>query len=418
MRRRSTAAPTAPPVLRGVGGSGTGELGVLHLRVVRGRGETGLLESRKFQARARLVVAGRYRVVRSLGSGAFSEAVEARDLQNGRAVCLKIVRNSKDCFDQGLDEVRMLQLLNGADPGDASGIVRLLDFFYFQEHLFIVTELLKQNLYEVQRRGLWAPPQPSSSPPPRVAGPSEGVGTDAGPREGGVADGGAPREGCAPGAPPPPQPPSYFTPPRIQSIARQVLTSLAFLHGHGVVHADMKPENILVADRRACRVKIIDLGSSCFTTDRLSSYIQSRAYRAPEVIVGAPYDQRVDVWSLGCILAELHSGQVLFKSESVSGLLAQMAGLLGPFPESLRLRGQLSSDFFTQQGEVFRRDPTTGAYYIYKSKKSSLRHRLQGADDLFLDFCAALLAPDPEWRPSAEEALSHPWLRHAYAQQQ
>ena len=221
-----------------------------------------------------------------------------------------------------------------------------------------------------------------------------------------------------PNPPPPAPPPSYFTPPRIQSIARQILTSLSFLHGHGVVHADMKPENILVADRRACRVKIIDLGSSCFTTDRLSAYIQSRAYRAPEVIVGAPYDQRVDVWSLGCILAELHSGQVLFKSESVSGLLAQMAGLLGPFPEALRLRGKLSSDFFTQQGEVFRRDPTTGAYYIYKSKKSSLRHRLQGADDLFLDFCAALLAPDPEWRPSAEEALSHPWLRHAYAQQQ
>ena len=106
------------------------------------------------------MLAGRYRVVRSLGSGAFSEAVEARDLQNGRAVCLKIVRNSKDCFDQGLDEVRMLQLLNGADPGDASGIVRLLDFFYFQEHLFIVTELLKQNLYEVQRRGLWARGRP------------------------------------------------------------------------------------------------------------------------------------------------------------------------------------------------------------------------------------------------------------------
>ena len=140
------------------------ELGVLHLRVVRARGETGLLESRLFQPRAGLVVAGRYRLAGSLGSGAFSEAVEARDLQRGgRAVCLKIVKNSKDFFDQGLDEVRMLQLLNAADPHDSKGIVRLLDFFYFKEHLFIVTEMLKQNLYEVQRRGLWAPPQPSGS---------------------------------------------------------------------------------------------------------------------------------------------------------------------------------------------------------------------------------------------------------------
>jgi hypothetical protein len=60
-------------------------------------------------------------------------------------------------------------------------------------------------------------------------------------------------------------------------------------------------------------VKVIDFGSSCFTSDQLSSYVQSRSYRAPEVILGAPYGQKVDVWSLGCILAELLSGYVLFQ---------------------------------------------------------------------------------------------------------
>ena len=58
---------------------------------------------------------------------------------------------------------------------------------------------------------------------------------------------------------------------------------------------------------------MIDLGSSCFVTDQLSSYVQSRSYRAPEVILGLPYDHKVDVWSLGCILAELSSGYVLFQ---------------------------------------------------------------------------------------------------------
>ena len=58
---------------------------------------------------------------------------------------------------------------------------------------------------------------------------------------------------------------------------------------------------------------MIDFGSSCFTTDQLSSYVQSRSYRAPEVILGLPYGQKVDVWSLGCILAELLSGYVLFQ---------------------------------------------------------------------------------------------------------
>jgi serine/threonine protein kinase len=67
-----------------------------------------------------------------------------------------------------------------------------------------------------------------------------------------------------------------------------------------------------------CEVKVIDLGSSCFITDQLSSYVQSRSYRAPEVILGLPYDQKVDVWSLGCILAELSSGFVLFQVRPVA----------------------------------------------------------------------------------------------------
>ena len=64
---------------------------------------------------------------------------------------------------------------------------------------------------------------------------------------------------------------------------------------------------------RRCEVKVIDLGSSCYVTDQLSSYVQSRSYRAPEVILGLPYDQKVDIWSLGCILAELLTGTVLFQ---------------------------------------------------------------------------------------------------------
>ncbi len=63
-------------------------------------------------------------------------------------------------------------------------------------------------------------------------------------------------------------------------------------------------------------MKVIDLGSSCFTTDSMSSYVQSRSYRAPEVILGLPYQQTVDIWSLGCILAELLSGYVLFQARS------------------------------------------------------------------------------------------------------
>jgi len=95
-----------------------------------------------------------------------------------------------------------------------------------------------------------------------------------------------------------------------QSIARQCLEALEFIHGLGLIHCDLKPENILVKSYSRCEIKVIDLGSSCFQTDHLCSYVQSRSYRAPEVILGLPYDQKIDMWSLGCILAELCSGNV------------------------------------------------------------------------------------------------------------
>lgn len=72
----------------------------------------------------------------------------------------------------------------------------------------------------------------------------------------------------------------------------------------------MKPENILLKSYSRCEIKVIDLGSSCFEMDNLCTYVQSRSYRAPEVILGLPYDQKIDIWSLGCILAELYTGDV------------------------------------------------------------------------------------------------------------
>eukprot|EP00913_Durusdinium_trenchii_P014844 g13921.t1 len=110
----------------------------------------------------------------------------------------------------------------------------------------------------------------------------------------------------------------YFTMGRLQKISKQILTALEYVHSLRLIHCDLKPENILIKSYSRCEVKVIDFGSSCFVDDHLSSYVQSRSYRAPEVMLGLPYDQKIDLWSLGCIIAELWTGYVLFQNDSAA----------------------------------------------------------------------------------------------------
>lgn len=99
-----------------------------------------------------------------------------------------------------------------------------------------------------------------------------------------------------------------------------------------LIFYEILKENIVIKSYSRCQVKLIDFGSSCFISDNLTSYIQSRSYRAPEVILGVKYDYRIDIWSLGAVVAELLTGYVLFQNESISTMLARITGILGPFP--------------------------------------------------------------------------------------
>eukprot|EP00195_Chlamydomonas_chlamydogama_P014734 CAMPEP_0202902904 /NCGR_PEP_ID=MMETSP1392-20130828/18762_1 /ASSEMBLY_ACC=CAM_ASM_000868 /TAXON_ID=225041 /ORGANISM="Chlamydomonas chlamydogama, Strain SAG 11-48b" /LENGTH=1064 /DNA_ID=CAMNT_0049589765 /DNA_START=132 /DNA_END=3326 /DNA_ORIENTATION=- len=340
---------------------------VFSLKVIHRRHRTGFEETKDFPIRMNDLIAGRYQVMDFLGSAAFSRAVQALDVKTGTLVCLKIIKNNKDYFDQSLDEIKLLKYVNTLDPNDEHGLVRLYDYFYYKEHLFLVCELLRANLYEFQKYN----------------------------KESGDE--------------------LYFTNARIQKIAVSVLKSLAFLHSLGLIHSDLKPENILIKSYSRCEVKVIDLGSSCFITDQLSSYVQSRSYRAPEVILGLPYDHKVDIWSLGCILAELSSGYVLFQNDSLSTLLARLEGILGPIPDWMVQQGRYSNRFFTRSGHIYERSTSTERYELLVPKRTCMRHRVPEADEGLLDFIGYLLSIDPHKRPTAAEALSHPWLQNQYA---
>jgi dual specificity tyrosine-phosphorylation-regulated kinase 2/3/4 len=94
----------------------------------------------------------------------------------------------------------------------------------------------------------------------------------------------------------------------------------------------LKPENILLKQANKSGIKLIDFGSSCFSNEKIYTYIQSRFYRAPEVMLAIPYSAAIDMWSFGCILAELATGFPIFPGESESEQMALIIELIGMPP--------------------------------------------------------------------------------------
>ncbi|KAL1499804.1 hypothetical protein AB1Y20_012489 [Prymnesium parvum] len=357
------------------------ELQHFDLRVVFEPGTNVLEESVTFRLEAGKQIAKKYRIVEYLGVGVFSHAVQCVNLDTGGLVCVKMTRNNKDFFDQSLGEIKLLQHLNKADPDDSHCVLRMFDFFYFKEHLFIVTELLCDNLYNIYKK--------------------------------------VSRGGCTP----------YFTLARVRSIAYQCLIALDFIHANNLIHCDLKPENILIQSLSRCTIKVIDFGSSCFQSDPHSSYVQSRSYRAPEVILGLPYSHKIDVFSLGCILAELLRSKVLFPNKTATHLLAGHMALCG-IDSWMIEEGKHSHQYFMKNKLYIWQsaEPTslpgeqihqmrrrhimhgTGGYFYIHPRPRTFEAELGVSDPVFIDLMKRLLETNMNKRITSKEALQHPWL--------
>ena len=342
------------------------------MKVIVDRERTGFEESKDFKIVINNLIAGRYQILAYLGNAVFSKAVKCLDIKENKLVCLKIIENNKDYFDQSLDEIKVLNFINSNGDPDEKHFLKLYDFFYFKEHLFIVTELLKDNLYD-----LYAYLSKNKME-------------------------------------------NYFTLPKIQKITKQILTCLDYIHSLHLIHCDLKPENILMKSIHNAQIKIIDFGSAGFVHDQISSYIQSRSYRAPEVILGCNYDYKIDIWSLGCIVAELYTGNVLFSSdpqtETVQSLLARVIGIIGPIPDWMYEKGKTVKSMFCKEKLLFMEAPgNNGKMHVIVPKRTVLKKRLNNCqDELFIDFIRFLLQIDPNERPSASQAMEHPWMKFKY----
>jgi dual specificity tyrosine-phosphorylation-regulated kinase 1 len=155
-----------------------------------------------------------------------------------------------------------------------------------------------------------------------------------------------------------------------RKFAHQILMALSFLAEPGldIIHCDLKPENVLLCNSRRSAIKIVDFGSSCQVGHKIYQYIQSRFYRSFEVLIGVPYDQAIDMWSLGCMLVELHTGEALFNGSNEFDQVNKIIETLGMPPASLLDKGYKTSKFFVK----LQNPSNNSSYYVLRKQNEVL----------------------------------------------
>jgi dual specificity tyrosine-phosphorylation-regulated kinase 2/3/4 len=169
----------------------------------------------------------------------------------------------------------------------------------------------------------------------------------------------------------------------------------------------VKPQNVLLVPGSNSLIKLIDFGSACFDGQQKYEDIQSRFYRAPEVLFGLPYAAPIDVWSAALVIAELLIGRPLFPGDSEQEQAAMIAELLGE-PDIEIIRGS------KRWNELFGSDGGMTELMIAHSRMPgslNLKEVIQTNDVYLVDFILKCLTWDPVKRMTAQRAMQHPWIR-------
>lgn len=132
----------------------------------------------------------------------------------------------------------------------------------------------------------------------------------------------------------------------VRSYTQQLFLALKLLKKTGILHADIKPDNILVNENNLI-LKLCDFGSASHISDNeITPYLVSRFYRAPEIILGMPYDYAIDMWSAGCTIYELYTGKILFAGKSNNQMLKYFMDVKGKIPNRVVRKGQFKDQHF------------------------------------------------------------------------
>ena len=202
----------------------------------------------------------------------------------------------------------------------------------------------------------------------------------------------------------------------IKTITKDILMSLKYLKNKGIVHCDLKPENILFKDFEYKQVKIIDFGSSTFVNDVDYTYLQTRPYRAPEMVFGCSYDFSIDIWSLGCILYEIITKKVLFNFKRVEDNIAKAFAICnlssfeifqkGKNYKKIIERGQICQKIKDQTGESFFDVIRPNYNFDIETELNNF-----GCDMEVISFIKRCIEIDPVKRITVEECLKHDFVR-------
>jgi len=240
----------------------------------------------------------RYKVLGSYGKGVFSTVVRCVDTKAatpGYEVAIKVQRNNEMMRRAGEKEIMYLTQLATNDPDNKRHCIHYLGSFDHEDHLCMIFEAMHQNLRSALRQH----------------GHRRGIQIDA-----------------------------------VKTYARQMFIALRYMERLNIMHADLKPDNIVVNDKYNL-LKICDFGSASSGDDNeITPYLVSRFYRAPEIMMGLQYGCPIDMWAAAVTIFELYTGKIMFQGNSNNMMLKLIQEIKGKMPHKLIRKGTFSELHF------------------------------------------------------------------------
>lgn len=285
----------------------------------------------------------RFEIIKDIDEGAFGFVQMAKNKETGEIVAIKKIKKKYNSWDEcmNLREIRSLKKLKHPN------VIKLKEVFKLEQELFLVFEYARTNLFrfysdEFKDKGKSMPEQ------------------------------------------------------LIKSIIFQAVSALVYIHKLGFFHRDMKPENLLITDRQVLKIADFGLAREIRSSPPYTEYVSTRWYRSPEILLKSTnYNSPVDIWALGCIMAELYMNAPLFNGASETDQMAKICCLLGHpgkvWPDGLRLA--------SQTGFVFPNNPA-----------QNLEDVIGTASPLAVDMIRSMLNYDSSKRPTAVKLLQHPYF--------